>query len=98
MSIPRLQDYPLPAPETLPENRVSWQLEPKRCALLIHDMQNYFVNFWDEQSPMIRQVIANLVALRERGHQLGISVFYTAQPNHQQPEDRALLNDSGARA
>ncbi len=23
MSIPRLQDYPLPAPETLPENRIS---------------------------------------------------------------------------
>ncbi|BBI92940.1 putative isochorismatase of enterobactin synthase multienzyme complex [Serratia symbiotica str. Tucson] len=93
MSIPRLQDYPLPVPETLPENRISWQLEPKRCALLIHDMQNYFLNFWDELSPMIRQVIANLVALRERCHQLGIPVFYTAQPNHQQPEDRALLND-----
>ncbi|QHM74827.1 Enterobactin synthase component B [Mixta theicola] len=91
MTIPQLKDYPLPA--ALPENRVRWQLEPQRCALLIHDMQDYFLNFWHRESAMIGQVIANLAALRQRCHQLNIPVFYTAQPGKQSDKERALLND-----
>jgi len=93
MSIPKLQDYPLPTLSDLPENKVKWQLEPQRAALLIHDMQDYFLNFWGDNSAMINQVIAHTQMLRERCHQLGIPVFYTAQPNQQTAADRALLND-----
>ncbi len=93
MSIPKLESYTLPAANELPQNKVQWVFEPARAALLIHDMQNYFLNFWASDSPLIRQVVANIARLRAQCKVLGIPVFYTAQPNHQSDEDRALLND-----
>ncbi|MCC8367240.1 isochorismatase family protein [Xenorhabdus sp. PB61.4] len=93
MSIPKLQDYTLPDEATLPVNKVEWQLEPQRAALLIHDMQEYFLNFWGKESKMVQQVINNIAILRARCHELGIPVFYTAQPDQQSDVERALLND-----
>ncbi|PHM59005.1 isochorismatase family protein [Xenorhabdus sp. KK7.4] len=93
MSIPKLQDYTLPDEATLPVNKVEWRLEPQRAALLIHDMQEYFLNFWGKESKMVQQVINNIVILRARCHELGIPVFYTAQPDQQSDVERALLND-----
>lgn len=93
MAIPKLNDYALPTPSELPVNKVNWAFEPQRAALLIHDMQQYFLNFWGEDSPLIKQVVENIAALRRYCKQQGIPVFYTAQPNQQSDEDRALLND-----
>lgn len=93
MSIPRLTDYPLPQGNDLPANKVDWQPAPGRAALLIHDMQDYFLQFWAQDSALIHQVVENIARLREACHQAGIPVFYTAQPEHQRDEDRALLND-----
>lgn len=93
MAIPKLNDYALPAPSELPVNKVNWAFEPQRAALLIHDMQQYFLNFWGEDSPLIKQVVENIAALRRYCKQQGIPVFYTAQPKQQSDEDRALLND-----
>lgn len=93
MAIPKLDDYALPAPSELPVNKVNWAFEPQRAALLIHDMQQYFLNFWGVDSPLIKQVVENIAALRHYCKQQGIPVFYTAQPNQQSDEDRALLND-----
>ncbi len=44
MSIPKLTAYALPTADELPKNKVNWTFEPQRAALLIHDMQNYFLN------------------------------------------------------
>ncbi len=63
------------------------------AALLIHDMQEYFLNFWGENSAMMEKVVANIAALRDFCKQNGIPVYYTAQPKEQSDEDRALLND-----
>ncbi|MBC3379705.1 isochorismatase [Serratia fonticola] len=93
MAIPKLNDYALPTPSELPVNKVNWAFEPQRAALLIHDMQQYFLNFWGEDSPLIKQVVENIAALRRYCKQQGIPVFYTAQPNQQSDEERALLND-----
>lgn len=93
MAIPKLNSYALPTAAELPANKVSWAFEPARAALLIHDMQEYFLNFWGEDSPLIEQVVANIARLREYCKSQGIPVFYTAQPNEQSAEDRALLND-----
>ncbi|WP_459176328.1 isochorismatase family protein [Ewingella americana] len=93
MAIPKLESYALPAVSELPANKVSWTVEPQRAALLIHDMQKYFLNFWGEDSPLIQQVVENIAALRRYCKSVGIPVFYTAQPNNQSDEDRALLND-----
>lgn len=93
MAIPKLYDYTLPVGSELPENRVNWAFEPQHAALLIHDMQQYFVNFWPQDSQLVKQVIDNIAALRRYCKQHGIPVFYTAQPSRQSDGDRALLND-----
>ena len=77
----------------MPSNKVSWTMEPARAALLIHDMQEYFLNFWGDNCPMMAQVVANIARLRDYCKQQGIPVYYTAQPKEQSDEDRALLND-----
>lgn len=93
MAIPKLQAYALPEASDIPANKVSWAFEPSRAALLIHDMQEYFLNFWGENSAMMETVVANIAALRDFCKQNGIPVYYTAQPKEQSDEDRALLND-----
>ncbi|WP_312456582.1 isochorismatase [Pseudescherichia sp.] len=93
MAIPKLTGYALPAATEIPQNKVSWAFEPERAALLIHDMQDYFINFWGEDCPMMAQVVANIAALRAFCKQHNIPVYYTAQPKEQSDEDRALLND-----
>ncbi|MFP1722734.1 isochorismatase family protein [Lonsdalea quercina] len=93
MSIPKLNAYPLPTAEQLPANKVRWTLKPQRAALLIHDMQQYFLNFWGEDSPLTARVVQNIARLKQICRQQGIPVFYTAQPQQQSDSDRALLND-----
>ncbi|MRS15444.1 isochorismatase family protein [Enterobacteriaceae bacterium RIT691] len=93
MAIPKLQAYALPTAADIPANKVDWAFEPQRAALLIHDMQEYFLNFWGENSTMMETVVANIKALRDFAKQHNIPVYYTAQPKEQSDEDRALLND-----
>ncbi|MBI6550240.1 isochorismatase family protein [Xenorhabdus lircayensis] len=93
MSIPKINDYILPTTQELPSNKVDWPFDNQRAALLIHDMQNYFLNFWKADSQLVMQIIDNIARLRKQCKQLGIPVFYTAQPNHQSDADRGLLND-----
>ncbi|WP_395292107.1 isochorismatase [Enterobacter kobei] len=93
MAIPKLTAYALPTAAELPANKVNWAFEPERAALLIHDMQEYFLNFWGENSAMMQQVVANIARLRAYCKVHNIPVYYTAQPKEQSDEDRALLND-----
>ena len=93
MAIPKLTAYALPTAEELPISKVNWAFEPERAALLIHDMQEYFLNFWGENSAMMQQVVANIARLRAYCKTHNIPVYYTAQPKEQSDEDRALLND-----
>ncbi|MDU1141606.1 amonabactin biosynthesis bifunctional protein AmoB [Aeromonas rivipollensis] len=91
MAIPTLNNYAMPS--QWKANKVDWTLDPKRAALLIHDMQEYFTAFYGENSPLIAALTERLAAVRKQCKALGIPVFYTAQPKDQSPEDRALLND-----
>lgn len=97
MAIPKLTAYALPTAAELPTNKVNWAFEPERAALLIHDMQEYFLNFWGENSDMMQQVVANIAKLRAYCKEHNIPVYYTAQPKEQSDEDRALLNDMWGR-
>ncbi|HGY1012042.1 TPA: isochorismatase family protein [Aeromonas salmonicida subsp. smithia] len=91
MAIPTLNNYAMPS--QWKANKVNWTLNPKRAALLIHDMQEYFTAFYGEDSPLIQALTERLAAVYKQCKALGIPVFYTAQPKDQSPEDRALLND-----
>lgn len=91
MAIPTLTPYSLPSEWTA--NKVQWSVEPDRAVLLIHDMQQYFCDFWGEDSAFIAALVARLAQVRERCKALGIPVVYTAQPAEQADADRALLTD-----
>ncbi|MGE7878512.1 isochorismatase family protein [Peribacillus muralis] len=93
MSIPTILPYPMPKKRDLPQNRVSWEVNPKRAVLLVHDMQQYFLNAYDSNNSPITELIINIQSLKSQCEKLGIPVIYTAQPGNQNPTDRALLTD-----
>lgn len=93
MSIPKLNAYPLPQAADFPANKTAWRVDPKRAALLIHDMQRYFLAFYGEDSALVNELVSKVEALRRWADSHGVPVIYTAQPTEQKPEDRALLND-----
>lgn len=93
MAIPKIADYALSSAAVLPDNRVNWSLDPKRAVLLIHDMQQYFVNFYAPDSVLMQQVLQHIQQLIRWAKQHQVPVIYTAQPGDQDPQDRALLTD-----
>ncbi|RZM84481.1 isochorismatase family protein [Pseudoalteromonas rubra] len=93
MSIPKLSHYPLPRAAELPENRVDWQLDASRAALLIHDVQHYFVGYYGDNNPLIETMISHIQRLKQFCYEQGIPVFYTAQPIKQGQHERGLLSD-----
>lgn len=93
MGIPTIPSYQMPNISIYPTNKVSWQVEPDRAVLLIHDMQNYFLNFYDTEQSPIPELIHNIEKLKEQCKKQGIPVAYTAQPGNQNAADRALLTD-----
>lgn len=93
MVIPAILSYPLPGSPDLPKNKVNWTPDPERAVLLIHDMQQYFIDPFDINTSPMKEVIANIKELRSKCHDLGIPVIYSAQPGGQKREQRALLQD-----
>ena len=93
MAIPAISPYSMPMASDLPLNRALWKADPKRSVLLIHDMQQYFLNAYTSgESPMI-ELLENIKLLKDQCAESGIPVVYTAQPGDQTPENRALLQD-----
>lgn len=93
MGIPAIHPYPMPAGGDLPENTARWTVDPDRAALLIHDMQRYFLRPFPENDSPTTELVANAVLLRERCAALGVPVLYTAQPGSMTVAQRGLLRD-----
>ncbi|PAZ15854.1 isochorismatase [Streptomyces sp. SA15] len=91
--IPPVQPYSMPTAEQLPENTVDWQVDPRRTVLLLHDMQEYFLNPFPRGTELGRALVDNTAQLRASCKALGIPVAYTAQPGGMTPEQRGLLKD-----
>lgn len=93
MPIPPIAPYPMPTLDEVTPNQVPWTLEPERSALLIHDMQQYFLDAYDTNAEPANTLISNIVAIRNLCHELGIPVIYTMQPGNQHPSRRGILAD-----
>jgi len=91
--LPRIAEYSLPHAGELPANRVPWLLDRRRAALLVHDMQHYFVDAFTPGVSPITDVIANIDVIRRSCDESGVPVFYTAQPGAQHPDERGLQSD-----
>ena len=98
MALPKIAPYSYREQEH--QNRVNWRVDPSRAALLVHDMQGYFVRAFElerDGQPLpdaqINIAIANIRRLLDAAHAANIPVYYTAQPPRQNPADRRLLTD-----
>lgn len=93
MGIPSIQPYFMPRKDELPNNRMSWTPDPGRAVLLIHDMQQYFLDYYDTRASPVVELLENIRQVRKRCAALGIPVVYTMQPPEQTAEERGLLLD-----
>ena len=93
MTIPRIASYPMPDAATMPENRVDWTPDPARAVLLLHDLQDYFLDFFAREAAPLPELARNLLALRDACDAAGIPTIYTRQPDAQTLEQRGLLQD-----
>lgn len=93
MGLPKIPSYALPADVDLAPARVGWSLDPARAALLVHDLQNYFVASFETPSPLVETVVAHINSLRDACATAGVPVFFSAQPGAQDPRDRGLQRD-----
>lgn len=93
MAIPRISAYSLASVQTGFTNKVTWTINAKRAVLLVHDMQNYFVDFYRRDQEPMQSLLRHIETLTTLCRQHNIPVVYTAQPPNQKPHDRALLTD-----
>lgn len=91
MSLPEIRPYPLPGAGELPAGRVAWRPDAARAALLVHDMQRYFLAPYT--GAPIPEMTANTAALLAVARERGVPVFYTAQPGRQRAGERGLLTE-----
>ncbi len=89
--IPTITPYSMPTAGELPDNVAQWVAEPRRAALLIHDMQRYFLRPLPDG--VRHELVRNVALLREKCAALGVPVAYTAQPGDMTEEQRGLLKD-----
>ena len=93
MAIPRIASYPMPQVRDFPTNKVNWTIDPNRAVLLVHDLQQYFLDFYDQTQAPIPELLKHCRQLIDACHAQGIPVYYTAQPGDQSTEHRQLLTD-----
>jgi bifunctional isochorismate lyase/aryl carrier protein len=93
MAIPTIDPYPLPSAADIPSGRVGWRPDPERAALLVHDMQRYFLAPFRPGADPVSGLVAHIAELAATARRAGIPVFYTAQPGRQTVRDRGLLTE-----
>lgn len=81
---------PLAAGES---HELPWRLERSRAALLVHDMQAYFLAAYRRTEEPISAVIPAIRRLIDGCDAAGVPVFFSAQPPAQAPLRRGLLGD-----
>ncbi|WMJ71535.1 isochorismatase family protein [Stenotrophomonas sp. 24(2023)] len=93
MALPKITPYSLPTAAELPAPRGPWRPQAERLALLVHDMQRYFLAAFDAGAAPLAPAVANLARLLAHCRSRGIPVFYTAQHGNQDRRDRGLQAD-----
>lgn len=92
-AIPLIPPYPMPEDEGLPTNTADWTLDPDRAALLVHDMQRFFLRPFEGAPDLRKALVEHCALLRRSCAEQGVPVAYTAQPGGMTTEQRGLLKD-----
>ena len=93
MAIPRIAPYPMPTRSELTAGPARWRPDPARAALLIHDMQRWFLDFFPPGRSPTADLVANTARLARRARSAGMPVLYSAQPGRLPRARRGLLYD-----
>lgn len=88
--LPSIPSYELPRADELPSARAAFRLDPARAALLVHDMQDYFLAAFPPDAEPLLSVQAHIARLLAWARGAGVPVFYTAQHGNQDRRDRGL--------
>lgn len=82
----QIQPYAMPDARCLELNKVSWPLDARDAVLLVHDMQQYWLDFFVEAQPVLKAVRSLVQAARAAQ----VPIVYTRgeRPKHQ--AERAL--------
>lgn len=93
--LPQLIHYvaPVPPVRELPSSRADWTLDPSRAAVLVHDLQRYFMRPYDPQCPAMTAALASTRAVLAAAREAGLPVFYTAQRGNQDQTERGLQRE-----
>ncbi|MFT3875162.1 MAG: isochorismatase family protein [Propioniciclava sp.] len=92
MPLPALIDYATPT--QTPANRLDWTLDPARAAVLVHDLQQYFVRPFAPGCPALTRAVESTAAILQAARAAGVPVFYTAQHGDQDPVERGLQREA----
>ncbi|SKB04572.1 isochorismatase family protein [Aeromicrobium choanae] len=92
-ALPTLIDYaaPLPPARVLPDSKARWDLDPSRAAVLVHDLQEYFLRPFDRACPALTTTLDGTARILAAARAAGVPVFYTAQDGDH--SDRGLQGD-----
>lgn len=93
MAIAPIPSYPMPHYEKVCKNIAGWRPDPGRAALLVHDMQRYFIDAFTATESPARELLGNVRALLALARRSGVPVGYTMQRGDMTEEERGLLRD-----
>ncbi len=94
MSLPLLIDYEVPAtPADFGPSRADWELDPARSAVLVHDLQRYFLRPYAPSCPALVQALSGTARILSAARAAGAPVFYTAQTGTTHRVGRGLQRD-----
>ncbi|HEY1488266.1 MAG TPA: isochorismatase family protein [Micromonosporaceae bacterium] len=93
MAIPSIAPYPMLTDADIPADALLWRCESQRAALLIHDMQRYFLAPFPPAVPPLSTLMTNVARITTAARAAGLPVIYTAQPGGMTPRQRGLLAD-----
>ncbi|GAA3274642.1 isochorismatase family protein [Streptomyces lavendulae] len=93
MDVPVIDPYPMPGPDFRVGNRVEWTADPERSALLVLNMQGFFLRPYARGTSPLDPLLANCAALMETCRRLRVPIVHTVQPGTQAPGERGLLTD-----
>ncbi|SHM70413.1 isochorismatase family protein [Cryptosporangium aurantiacum] len=93
MPIPSIASYAMPTAAELTVGPAAWRPDPARAALLVHDMQGYFLDFFPPDRSPTTELLTNVARLKAAAAACGMPVIHTAQPGRMTRSARGLLHD-----
>lgn len=93
MAIAPIAPYEIPNAHSWPPCRAPWRFDPARAALLVHDMQAYFLEPYDPALSPMRPLLRHVRGLLQACSNAGVPVIHSAQPGEQSRGERGLLWD-----